>query len=170
MKKEKEIAVKSDKPSHTGELARRGPSDLFDAMRADFEDFWASPWRSFRSRPHLSSLMGRGEAWLPSTDVLRENGTLVVKADLPGMTKDDVRVSLDNGDLVVEGERKQEEKVEEKDYLRSERSYGSFYRRLPLPEGVKPNEISAHVFDGVLEVRVPLPKEVTHEPARIEVR
>jgi HSP20 family protein len=102
--------------------------------------------------------------------VIQKNGTLVVKADLPGLKKEHVKVSLDDGDLVLEGERRQESKVEEKDFVRSECSYGSFYRRVPLPEGVDASKISAKVSDGVLEVTVPMPKGAAKAAQKIEVR
>lgn len=161
------VPVETAKPAR--ELAPRGPVNMFDELRSELEDFWGRPWRGFRAWPRLSTLAAPGERWLPTTDVVRENGSLVVKADLPGMTKEDVKVSLDDGELVIEGERRQESKVEEKDFLRSECSYGSFYRRLPLPEGVDPSKIAAKVADGVLEVRVPLPAAAKQEPKRITV-
>jgi HSP20 family protein len=88
-------------------------------------------------------------------DVYEANGDLVIHAELPGVEKQDIKLTLDNGDLLIEGERKSEEKLEEKDYYRMERMAGSFYRRLPLPAGVKPEQIHAQYTDGVLEVRVP---------------
>jgi HSP20 family protein len=169
-KKEKtHTAVPVETVKEPRELAPRNVAGMFDELRNELEDFWGRPWRSLRSWPHLASL-ARSERWLPSTDVMRENGTLVVKADMPGMTKDDVKVSLDNGDLVIEGERKQETKTEEKDFLRSECTYGSFYRRLPLPDGVDASKIAAKVGEGVLEVRVPMPAAAVPAPHRIEVR
>jgi HSP20 family protein len=101
---------------------------------------------------------------------MQKNGMLIVKADLPGLTKEDVRVSLDDGDLLLEGERRQESKAEEKDFIRSECTYGSFYRRVPLPEGVDASTITAKVTDGVLEVSVPMPKGAAKAAQKIEVR
>jgi HSP20 family protein len=161
-------AVPVEAGKETRHLAHRGPGTMFDELRGELEELWLRPWRGVRSWPRL--LEGRTEGWPPSTDILRENGALVVKADLPGLTKEDVKVSLDNGDLVIEGERKQESKVEEKDFLRSECSYGSFFRRVSLPEGVDASKIAAKVADGVLEVRVPLPVTATQAPQQVEVR
>lgn len=161
------VPVETAKPAR--EMAARGPMNMFDELRSELEDLWGRPWRGFRAWPRLSAFATHGERWLPTTDVVRDNGTLVVKADLPGLTKGDVKVTLDGGDLVIEGERKQESKVEEKDFLRSECSYGSFYRRLPLPEGVDSSRIAAKVADGVLEVRVPLPAAAKEAPQRIAV-
>lgn len=119
------------------------------------EELWRPmSWPAF-ARFHSPS--GKETSWLPSTDVYRSNGDLVVKADLPGLKKDDVEVTVEDGFLVVKGERKEETKKEEKEYFRSERTSGSFYRRVPLPSRVDTNKISAKVHDGILEVTVPLP-------------
>jgi HSP20 family protein len=171
VKESQNVPVATGKGGDARQLAQRSPGAVFEDLRREFEDFWMRPWRGFRSRPWPTALAGRAEeSWLPSTDVIQTGGALVVKADLPGLTRDDVKVILDNGDLVIQGERKQESKVEEKDYLRSECSYGSFYRRLPLPEGVDHSKIAAKVADGVLEVTVPLPPAATQAPQSIEVR
>src|SRR5262245_8400329 len=74
--------------------------------------------------------------WAPQVEVLERNDELIIRADLPGMTKDDVQVDLDDNSLVIRGERQSEHDEDEEGYYRSERSYGSFYRRIPLPAGV----------------------------------
>jgi len=106
---------------------------------------------------------------MPTTDVYRTNGNLVVKADLPGLSKDDVEVKVEDGFLIVQGERREEKEKKEKEYYRSECSYGSFYRRVPLPDDVDADKISAKVHDGVLEVTVPLPATETKEAKKITV-
>lgn len=142
----------------TSELTHWSPWRLFDEVRDEMEDFWrggAMKWPAF---PRFPKLAGRETAgWMPTTDVYRTNGNLVVKADLPGLGKDDVEVKVEDGFLIVQGERKEEKEEKEKEYYRSERSYGSFYRRVPLPEEVDATKITAKVHDGVLEVTVPLP-------------
>ena len=102
--------------------------------------------------------------------MFEKEGTLVVRADLPGMKKEDVRVSLDEGDLVIEGESKKETEVKEDDYYRLERSSGSFYRRVALPFEPDPARIDAGFKDGVLEIRIPKPKEIKPEPQKVTVR
>jgi HSP20 family protein len=106
---------------------------------------------------------------MPSTDVYRANGALVVKADLPGLKKDDVEVLVEDGFLVVKGERREEKEAKDKEYFRSECSYGSFYRRVPLPEDVDTDAITAKVHDGILEVTVPLPKTAAPEAKKVTV-
>jgi len=107
--------------------------------------------------------------WWGAGDVIRveeyrEDGTLVVRADLPGIDPDkDVELTISHGMLHIEAQRREEEKREEKGYLRREVRYGSFSRSLPLPEGVTEADIAATYKDGILEIRVPEP---TREPAK----
>ena len=89
----------------------------------------------------------------------REEGTLVIRADLPGINPDqDVELTVSGGMLHIEAERREEQKREEKGYVRQELRYGSLSRSLPLPEGVTGDDITAAYQDGVLEIRVPEPK------------
>jgi HSP20 family protein len=100
--------------------------------------------------------------WMPQIEMLQNNGQLVVRADLPGMTKDDVKVELTNDMLTISGERKQEKEEKREGFYRSERSYGSFYRQIPLPERVKTENAHAIFHNGVLEIAMPAPKMETH--------
>jgi HSP20 family protein len=113
--------------------------------------------------------------WTPDVEMFRRDNTIVVRADVPGMTKDDVTIEVTDGQLVLRGERKQEKEEKKEGYYRAERTYGAFYRTLPLPEGVKLDEAKATIKDGVLEVTVPATKiEETkrtlaiEEPAKIK--
>ena len=91
-------------------------------------------------------------------DELRENGTLVVRAELPGIDPDkDTELTVQNGMLHIRAERREEEETEENGYVRHETHYGSFFRTLPLPAGVSEADVEASYKDGVLEVRVPAP-------------
>jgi HSP20 family protein len=94
--------------------------------------------------------------FVPAVDVLAREGNLVVRVELPGVdpTKD-IRVSTENGELTIKGERRREEEVEEGNYYRMEGSYGAFERRIPIPEGVDEGTITATYEEGVLEVVVP---------------
>ena len=91
-------------------------------------------------------------AWWPVIECKKVNHELVVTAEVPGLKKDDVKVELTDNALVIEGERKYEEKKEEEGYFRSERFYGKFYRSIPLPEGYQAEGIHADLAHGVLEV------------------
>lgn len=100
--------------------------------------------------------------WMPDevirVDEYQENDTLVVRAELPGIDPDeDVELTVTDGMLHIEAERREEESTEEKGYLRKEFRYGNFARTLRLPEGVSEKDIQASYKDGILEVRVPAP-------------
>ena len=100
--------------------------------------------------------------WTPHVEMFERNNALVVRAELPGLKKEDVTVEVTEHELVLKGERKHEKEEKGEGYYRSERSYGRFYRALPLPEGAKFDAAKATVSDGVLEVTMPM--------ARIEAR
>jgi HSP20 family protein len=91
----------------------------------------------------------------PSVDVYEEGDHLVIKAELPGMKKEDLDVTVAENRVTISGEKKKEEKVERKDYHWSERSYGSFRRSFRLPENVKGDAADASFKNGILEIRIP---------------
>jgi HSP20 family protein len=97
-------------------------------------------------------------AWVPPVEVRERDGNLVVSAELPGLNKDEVKVEVTNEGLVIKGERKREQEEDRGGIHRSERSYGAFYRLIPLPEGATIEQAKAQFNNGVLEVRVPVPK------------
>jgi HSP20 family protein len=144
-------------------LARREPrgeaADVFGRFDRMFEE-WARmmPFRAMQ----FPRWREAGE--LIRIEEFREDGTLVIRADLPGIDPDkDVELTVSHGMLHIEAERREEEKREEKGYLRQEVRYGSLSRSLPLPEGVTEADIAATYRDGVLEIRIPEPK---HQPAK----
>jgi HSP20 family protein len=98
-----------------------------------------------------------GSMWLPQVEAFERDGKLIVRADLPGLTKDDVNVDITHDAIKIHGERLQEKEEDEEGYYRSERSYGSFYREIPLPSGVNHAEANASFQDGVLEITMPAP-------------
>jgi HSP20 family protein len=140
---------------------------LFDELREDIETLWERPWFPF-DRPRRR-LARRLATWMPTLDVFQKDNELVIKADLPGMKKDEVQVLIEEGDLVLKGERKTLKEVKEEDYYRCEREYGEFYRRLALPFEADPTLIAAKFTDGVLEVKIPLPVEHKVEPKKINI-
>ena len=111
---------------------------------------------------------GRQESWLPAVDVFDNKDSVVVKAELAGMDPDDIQIEVEDNVLTVKGERKFEETVDEERYYRVERRSGSFQRSLALPQGVRPDDISASYEDGILIVTVPKVEE--EKPKRIEVK
>jgi HSP20 family protein len=100
---------------------------------------------------------GGEAAWLPSLEIVERGGKLVIRADVPGLTKDDVKVEIRDDALTIEGERRQEREEKRKGVYRSERSYGRFYREVPLPEGTDVAQAKASFKNGVLEVTIPAP-------------
>ena len=99
-----------------------------------------------------------GKVWWPEVEVFELEGKLHVRADLPGVPKDGVNVEILDNVLTIKGERKQEHEEKKEGYFRSERSYGTFMRRLPLPKGVDTDKVTATFRNGVLEVVMDLPK------------
>jgi HSP20 family protein len=93
---------------------------------------------------------------VPHIEVEQRGGDLVVRADLPGLTAEDINVSVDRGRLTISGERRQENREERKGFIRSEVGYGTFYRTIPLPEGADENRVAATFRNGVLEITIPL--------------
>ena len=134
----------------------RGPFGLFDELRNEFESLIQKPfWPTFT----FNRFREEKTTWMPKIDVFEKKGELVVKADLPGMKKEDVHVTIEENDLVLFGERKEEKEIKEESFYRAECSYGSFYRRLSLAFKVTPDKINAKFTDGVLEVHLPMPVE-----------
>ena len=102
---------------------------------------------------------GTPSMWSPHVEVFERGGKLVIQADLPGMKRDDVNVRVEDDEVVIQGERRQEQTSDRSGYYRSERSYGSFYRTIPLPEGANAESASATFRDGVLEIELEAPKQ-----------
>jgi HSP20 family protein len=146
-------------------LRRFDPFGIADELRDELSRLWGQ-------RPLLPprpvAPLSEGE-WAPRIDVYQKNGSLIVKAEVPGMKKEDIKVEMDDGDLVVSGDRESESEVREEDYYRVERAYGSFYRRMQIPFDVKTEQIKANYKDGVLEIEIPRPTQATPPPKRISV-
>lgn len=104
----------------------------------------------------------RTGGWLPAIEVAQKGGELLVHAELPGLTPEDVKVEVTDGLLVIEGERKSEQEHRSGNMVRSERQYGRFYREVPLPEGVNAEQVKAQFRNGVLEVAVPIPQQTSN--------
>lgn len=118
----------------------------------------------------FSNLLERDEinaGWTPKIDLYNGKDELIVKAELPGMKKEDVKVSLIENILTIEGERKLENEKKKDNYYKIERSYGAFARSIYLPAEVKSDKINASYKDGVLEIH--LPKVEEEKPRRINI-
>jgi HSP20 family protein len=99
---------------------------------------------------------GEIQMWTPSVEVFERDNNLVVRAELPGLDKDDVKVELTDDGLVIEGERKREREERLEGGYRSEIEYGRFHRMIPLPEGMNVDQAQARMNNGVLEVMIPM--------------
>lgn len=99
--------------------------------------------------------------WAPEIEMFTKGNEFIVRADVPGLKKEDITVEMTEDSLVIHGERKQEKEEKGEGFYRTERTYGSFYRAVPLPAGVKIENAKATVHDGVLEITMPAPKEET---------
>jgi HSP20 family protein len=117
-----------------------------------------------------SSLSRAAELWAPQIDVFQRNNELVVKADLPGLKKEDVKVDVTDDAVTIQGERRAEHEEEREGVYRSERSYGSFYRVIPLPEAAMPEQAKATFNNGVLEITMPAPPEQVTRGRRLEIK
>ncbi len=141
-------------------MAKKEPKELmkvepsravspFDEMERWFEDVFRRPawWPRLR--------MPEAEEMMPAVDIFTEGDSVVVKAELPGIKKEDLDVSVTDEMITISGEKKREEKVEKKDYYRIERSHGSFSRSFRVPAGVDTGKAKAQFKDGILEIRMP---------------
>jgi HSP20 family protein len=141
--------------------------DLARWERDMMEDFFGR-----RARPWWPERWFRGEdldVRAPTVDVYEEKDDIVVKAELPGMDKDNIEVNLTDHTLTIKGEKKKEEEVKEENYHRSERSYGSFLRTLELPKDVHADKVKASFKNGILEVRMPKTEEAKAKEIKVKV-
>ncbi|HEX7796928.1 MAG TPA: Hsp20/alpha crystallin family protein [Vicinamibacterales bacterium] len=125
---------------------------LFEGLSREVDDLF----NSLGIERHLTG--PRNVVWTPEVEVFMKNSELIVRADLPGFKKEDIAIELTEDTIVLKGERKEEKEEKREGYYQTERFYGSFYRALPLPEGVKIENAKAVVRDGVLEITVPMEK------------
>jgi HSP20 family protein len=110
---------------------------------------------------------GAMRRWMPAMDLVETDDHFVLRADLPGLGEDDVKIELEDTTLTVSGERNAEHESKSEGFYRVERAFGSFSRTLTLPQGIDPEAVTASFDRGVLEVRIPKPEE--RKPRRIEI-
>jgi len=161
----KEIAKTSGKKAeHMSALSR---FDDFDRM---FDEFFPRGWmRPFSfSRPSWSHLPAPFEGRTPSVDVVDRDNEIFVKAELPGVDKNDLEVTLTGNSVTIKGSTKAEEKEEEGDYHRCEISQGSFMRTVSLPSEVDTDKAKAKFKHGVLKLTIPKVKQSTHKSVKVE--
>jgi HSP20 family protein len=104
-----------------------------------------------------------------SVDIFEEGDDIVVKAEIPGIAKEDLEVSVTDNTITISGEKKKEEKIEKKNYFRMERTYGSFTRSIPVPSEIEKDKIKAKFKDGVLEIRAPKTEEAKQQAKKVNI-
>lgn len=146
------------KTSEEKEMAR--PS-LFDFPLMRHNLFTMNPFAMMRDflhemdRFYAKAPTEKADWWAPVVEARRADGNFVVTAELPGLKKEEVKVQVTEDALTLEGERKQEKEEKSEEYYRSERSYGHFYRSIPLPEGADVDQAKAEFSNGLLRISIP---------------
>ena len=151
--------------------ARRGeylPTREFLSPFSIMRRFSEEMDRAFSNASGFARGLGWG-GWSPPVEVRERDGHLEISAELPGLTKDDVKVECSPEGIIIEGEKKQEVEKEEGGVHRSERSYGHFYRTIPMPEGAEVEKAKAEFKDGVLQIRVPLAEQARSKRRQIPI-
>ena len=153
------------------QVVARDPFALLRQMTSEFDRmFEGTTWPAFQWPAFRATATGEGAKWFPEIDVFARDNRLVTKVDLPGLKKEDVKVEVTDGHLAISGERKTEAEEKKEQFYRCEREYGSFYRAVPLPEGVKLEDVKATFADGVLEVSIPLPAKAEPAVRKVEIQ
>jgi HSP20 family protein len=144
-----------------------GLTQMEQEMERWFDDVMGRPWRRFG----LPDWWRRRELIprQPAVEISEEKEQVIVKAEIPGLKKEDIQVNLSDSMLTISGERKEEVEKKEKGYYYSERSYGSFRRSIQLPVEVKADKVSAVFKDGMLEIRLPKTEQAKQREVAIKV-
>lgn len=131
------------------------------------------PWDPFNDLMSIGETMTRnifGGFWQPSIDVVERPEEFIVRANLPGMNRDDVELTVENNSLIIRGEAKREEVREDEHYYRRERRFGSFMRTIPFHGKIKADQVRASFKDGVLEVLLPKEEVTSPRGRKIEIQ
>ena len=144
-----------------------GPFSLMRRMQEDMDRLFGS-FGFGREWPSVFGERERGE-WWPAIDAFQRGNEFVVRADVPGLSRDDLSVEVGEDALTIRGERKQDREEEREGVFRRERSYGTFYRVVPLPEGAVADSAKATFKDGVLEVVVQAPPQEVSRGRKIDI-
>ena len=138
----------------------------FGTLESRLERLLGRPWSRLLHGPSDKEAMTVAH-WAPAVDISEDDKEYVVKAELPDLKKEEVKVSVENGELTISGERKFEKEETGRKYHRIERSYGTFLRSFTLPDSVDATKARADFKNGMLEVH--LPKDATSKPKSIEI-
>jgi len=138
----------------------------YEALERRMEDFLRRP---FSMMPWWSQGPSLADELSPVVDIYEKGGDIVLRAEVPGIRKEDIHVDVKDRTLTIAGEKRKEEKTERKDYYRLESSYGSFVRSFTLPSDVQPDKARASCADGVLEIRIPKTEEAKSRTRQVRV-
>ncbi len=142
------------------------PYEMMEDMERRFEDILGRSWLPvWRRTPQAEE-----EEWMPVVDIYEQGDMLKIKAELPGMKEEDIDVSVSEGNLILKGEKKTESEIKEEDYYRCERTYGSFYRSIPMPSNIDSEKVEANYENGVLEVSIPKTAESKTKKVPVSAR
>jgi HSP20 family protein len=173
MEKEKKKEVV---PVQKGEMVRRGEFDrMLDQFDQMMTEFWRRPFSGLL--PSFPSLLRPSRALLgeslalrvPTVDLYEGEEEVVLKAEVPGLSKEDIKIDLTDSMLTLSGEKKKEEEIKEEAYTYSERSYGSFSRSLQLPCAVKAEKAKATFKNGILEVKLPKTEDAKKRHVTVKI-
>jgi HSP20 family protein len=145
-----------------------GPFGLMRRMHEDMDRMFGDFLGGHRNWPAFSGERGRGE-WSPAIEAFQRGSEFVVRAEVPGLSREDLTVEIGDDALTIQGERKYDHQEEREGVFRSERSYGTFYRTIQLPEGAVSDSAKANFKDGVLEVVLQAPSQEVRRGRRIEI-
>jgi len=176
---EQKTDVAARQSQQSQQIARREPLRTSSPFRM-LERFADEMDRMFESFGFGQTAIGRpawvgrpqravGDLWAPDIDVSQRDNELVVRADLPGIKKEDVTIDVTDDGLIISGERRQEHELERGGVYRSERTYGSFYRTIPLPDHAMTDQAKATFKNGVLEITMPAPPDQVTRGRRLEI-
>lgn len=160
--------AKGDKKPETPAETRPAIRPRWPSLWSDIDEFFERAMRPWPSG--LRSRLARGSHWMPEMDVFEKSGNLVVRADVPGVKREDIDVSVEGDVLTISGHREEEKEVKEENFYSTERAVGRFSRSIRVPEGVTPDAIEATFEDGVLTVTVPQPKAKKPSSTKVEVK
>jgi HSP20 family protein len=145
------------------------PGSIERSMERMFKDFFREPRFNFGWPMELRTPVTELSLEVPKVEIYEDKNDVVVKAELPGMKKEDLDISFQGDILTIRGEKKSEQKEERKGYYYSERSYGAIERSIEIPEKIVPDKIRASFKDGVLEVRLEKSEEAKKRETKIKV-
>jgi HSP20 family protein len=150
-------------------IARWNPArELLDVER-EFNKFFNTFGNRFGLRETSEADEYENAVWMPLTDISENKNSFILKLDLPGVSKEDVKISFSDGQLNISGERKQEKENKDSKYHRVERTYGKYFRSFTLPKQIKEDKIDAEFKDGQLTITVPKAEEIKPKEIPIKV-